>query len=159
MTYSYLWVFNLQSLACPSVLSYDWQLGSVPLLTSGLDPRLLLTILASLASLALLRTVATSQIKVKVTNKEPEASSVNFENQEDILQEELDQLFLSRESESMSIIDEEEDSEEFLSSPSPQVITIGNEDDEVETAEEALIVDIPDASPAPGAKQDKCIIS
>ena len=60
MTYSYLWVFNLQSLACPSVLSYDWQLGSVPLLTSGLDPRLLLTILASLASLALLRTVATS---------------------------------------------------------------------------------------------------
>ena len=49
-------MFNLQALACPSVLSYDWQLGSVPLVTSGLDPRLLLTGLTALASLALLRT-------------------------------------------------------------------------------------------------------
>ena len=55
LTYSYLWVFNLQALVCPSVLSYDWQLGSVPLVTSGLDPRLLLTGTAALAGLALLR--------------------------------------------------------------------------------------------------------
>merc|ERR1712062_205687 len=103
------------------------------------------------------KVLATSQVMVKVTNKEPEVSSVNSENQEDILQEELDQLFLSRESESMLTISEEEDEEEFLSSRSPQVITIGNEEDEVETAEEALVVDIPDVSP--GAKQDKCIIS
>ena len=60
LTYSYLWVFNLQALTCPSVLSYDWQLGSVPLVTSGLDPRLLLTGLAALASLALLRTQLSS---------------------------------------------------------------------------------------------------
>ena len=60
LTYSYLWVFNLQALTCPSVLSYDWQLGSVPLVTSGLDPRLLLTVLAALASLALLRTQLSS---------------------------------------------------------------------------------------------------
>ena len=59
LTYSYLWVFNLQALACPSVLSYDWQLGSVPLVTSGLDPRLVLTGLAALVSLALLRTLVT----------------------------------------------------------------------------------------------------
>ena len=60
LTYSYLWVFNLQALTCPSVLSYDWQLGSVPLVTSGLDPRLLLTGLTALASLALLRTQLSS---------------------------------------------------------------------------------------------------
>ena len=59
LTYSYLWVFNLQALACPSVLSYDWQLGSVPLVTSGLDPRLVLTGLAALVGLALLRTLVT----------------------------------------------------------------------------------------------------
>ena len=60
LTYSYLWVFNLQALTCPSVLSYDWQLGSVTLVTSGLDPRLLLTVLTALASLALLRTQLSS---------------------------------------------------------------------------------------------------
>ena len=52
-------MFNLQALACPSVLSYDWQLGSVPLVTSGLDPRLALTGLAALVGLALLRTLVT----------------------------------------------------------------------------------------------------
>ena len=92
-----------------------------------------------------------------MTNKEPEASSAPVENKEDILQEEPDQLFTPEiQSESILTIDEEED-EEFLSSRSPQVITIGNEENEVETAEEALTVDIPDISP--GAKQDKCIIS
>ena len=60
LTYSYLWVFNLQALACPSVLSYDWQLGSVPLVTSVLDRRLALTGLAALVSLALLRSLLTS---------------------------------------------------------------------------------------------------
>ena len=87
------------------------------------------------------KVLVTSQIKVKVTNKEPEASSAPVVNQEDILQEEPDQLFISRQSESMLIISEEDD-EEFLSSRSPQVITIGNNDDEVETAEQVLSVDI-----------------
>ena len=52
-------MFNLQALACPSVLSYDWQLGSVPLVTSGLDPRLVLTGLTGLVGLALLRSLLT----------------------------------------------------------------------------------------------------
>ena len=80
---------------------------------------------------------------------------MNFENQEDILQEEPDQLFLSMESESMLIISEEEDVE-FLSSTSPQVITIGNNDDEVETAEQVLSVDNADVRLV--AKQDKGIL-
>ena len=92
---------------------------------------------------------------MKVTTRAPEASSVNFENQEDILQEEPDQLFLSMESESMLIISEEEDVE-FLSSTSPQVITIGNNDDEVETAEQVLSVDNADVRLV--AKQDKGIL-
>merc|ERR1719150_1134366 len=47
------------------------------------------------------KVLATSKIMVDVTNKEPEASSAPVENQEDVLQAEPDQLFLSRESESM----------------------------------------------------------
>ncbi|KOB69970.1 Uncharacterized protein OBRU01_16483 [Operophtera brumata] len=38
---------------CPWTLSHDWQMGSVPLVTSGWDPRNLLTCAALLALLAM----------------------------------------------------------------------------------------------------------
>ena len=57
LTYSYLWVFNSLSLLCPTVLSYDWQLGSVPLLTSLADPRVLHILAATLLLLLLVKLV------------------------------------------------------------------------------------------------------
>jgi len=106
------------------------------------------------------KVLASSQIKVKVTNKEPREKS-NKKNRnkksraivmcpEDLLHEEADDLFQSGESAS------EDDAEEFLSSDALKVITIGNNDDEVETAEQMLSVDNTDASQV--AKQDKCIL-
>ncbi|KAG7305254.1 hypothetical protein JYU34_009297 [Plutella xylostella] len=43
MTFCYLAAFNWWLLLCPWTLSHDWQMGSVPLVTSGWDPRNLLT--------------------------------------------------------------------------------------------------------------------
>ncbi|CAK1577847.1 unnamed protein product [Parnassius mnemosyne] len=43
MTFSYLAAFNWWLLLCPWTLSHDWQMGSVALITSGWDPRNLLT--------------------------------------------------------------------------------------------------------------------
>ncbi|KAJ0179126.1 hypothetical protein K1T71_004838 [Dendrolimus kikuchii] len=43
MTFCYLAAFNWWLLLCPWSLSHDWQMGSVPLITSGWDPRNLLT--------------------------------------------------------------------------------------------------------------------
>ncbi|KAI5643545.1 transmembrane and TPR repeat-containing protein 4 [Phthorimaea operculella] len=42
-TFCYLAAFNWWLLLCPWTLSHDWQMGSVPLVTSGWDPRNLLT--------------------------------------------------------------------------------------------------------------------
>ena len=39
MTYSYIYAFNMVLLLCPSTLSYDWQMGSVPLLRQLTDVR------------------------------------------------------------------------------------------------------------------------
>ncbi|XP_034825291.2 protein O-mannosyl-transferase TMTC1-like [Maniola hyperantus] len=39
MTFCYLAAFNWWLLLCPWSLSHDWQMGSVPLITSGWDPR------------------------------------------------------------------------------------------------------------------------
>ena len=39
MTYWYLIAFNAWLLLSPSVLSYDWQMGSIPLVESVLDSR------------------------------------------------------------------------------------------------------------------------
>lgn len=36
LTFNYLVAFNVWLLLCPRVLSYDWQVGSIPLVT-GLD--------------------------------------------------------------------------------------------------------------------------
>jgi len=57
LTYSYLWVFNSVSLLCPTVLSYDWQLGSVPLVTSLGDTRVLHIVAATLLLLLLVKLV------------------------------------------------------------------------------------------------------
>ena len=106
------------------------------------------------------KVLASSQIKVKVTNKEPrEPSNKKNRNKkpraiamctEDLLHEKADDFFQPGESAS------EDDAEEFLSSDALKVITIGNNDDEVETAEQLLSVDNADVSQV--AKQNKCIL-
>ncbi|GLV41102.1 uncharacterized protein CBL_04626 [Carabus blaptoides fortunei] len=45
LTFSYLAAFNWWLLLCPATLSHDWQMGSVPLLTSVTDSRNLVTCL------------------------------------------------------------------------------------------------------------------
>ncbi|CAN7937705.1 unnamed protein product, partial [Ixodes hexagonus] len=44
LTYSYLGAFNAWLVLCPRTLSYDWQMGSIPLVSSPLDPRNLATV-------------------------------------------------------------------------------------------------------------------
>nr|XP_054920512.1 protein O-mannosyl-transferase TMTC1-like [Dermacentor andersoni] len=53
LTYSYLCAFNAWLALCPRTLSYDWQMGSIPLVTSPFDSRNMATlvIFASLAAL------------------------------------------------------------------------------------------------------------
>ncbi|KAM3958234.1 protein O-mannosyl-transferase TMTC1 [Aphomia sociella] len=53
MTFCYLAAFNWWLLLCPWTLSHDWQMGSIPLLTSGWDPRNLLTCAAIITLVAL----------------------------------------------------------------------------------------------------------
>ncbi|XP_045459919.1 protein O-mannosyl-transferase TMTC1-like [Melitaea cinxia] len=53
MTFCYLAAFNWWLLLCPWTLSHDWQMGSIPLITSGWDPRNLMTCAALIALLAL----------------------------------------------------------------------------------------------------------
>ncbi|KAH9366746.1 hypothetical protein HPB48_020887 [Haemaphysalis longicornis] len=53
LTYAYLCAFNAWLTLCPNTLSYDWQLGSISLLTSLFDLRNLAT-LALFATLAVL---------------------------------------------------------------------------------------------------------
>lgn len=64
MTFSYLAAFNWWLVLCPWTLSHDWQLGSVPLLTSAADPRHALTLLA-LAALLALAYCAIADVEVK----------------------------------------------------------------------------------------------
>ncbi|XP_071942177.1 protein O-mannosyl-transferase TMTC1-like [Antedon mediterranea] len=45
LTFSYLCVFNVWLLLCPLILSYDWQMASIPLVESVLDIRNLATLL------------------------------------------------------------------------------------------------------------------
>ncbi|XP_056640084.1 protein O-mannosyl-transferase TMTC1-like [Diorhabda sublineata] len=44
LSFGYLAAFNMWLLLCPSTLSHDWQMGSIPLVTSIYDPRNLVTI-------------------------------------------------------------------------------------------------------------------
>ncbi|CAH0717510.1 unnamed protein product, partial [Brenthis ino] len=53
MTFCYLAAFNWWLLLCPWTLSHDWQMGSIPLVASGWDPRNLLTCAAFITLLAL----------------------------------------------------------------------------------------------------------
>ncbi|XP_072164722.1 protein O-mannosyl-transferase TMTC1-like [Diadema setosum] len=46
LTYSYLVAFNIGLLLCPVTLSYDWQVGSIPLIESWRDSRNLATLAA-----------------------------------------------------------------------------------------------------------------
>ena len=54
LTYLYLAVFSLLQLLCPSTLSYDWQLGSLPLVTRCTDTRNIITAVAAAAAVGLL---------------------------------------------------------------------------------------------------------
>ena len=53
MTYSYLVAFNSWLLLSPSVLSYDWQMGSIPLVESPLDSRNLGTLMFAMIAVLL----------------------------------------------------------------------------------------------------------
>uniref|UniRef100_A0A182VCE3 DUF1736 domain-containing protein n=1 Tax=Anopheles merus TaxID=30066 RepID=A0A182VCE3_ANOME len=51
LTFCYLAAFNWWLLLCPSTLSHDWQMGSIPLVTTLSDPRNLITFIAFGAAL------------------------------------------------------------------------------------------------------------
>ncbi|KAF4525605.1 hypothetical protein B566_EDAN001204 [Ephemera danica] len=53
LTFCYLAAFNCWLLLCPWALSHDWQMGSVPLVTSWADTRNLATLLLFASCLAL----------------------------------------------------------------------------------------------------------
>ena len=53
MTYSYLIAFNSWLLLSPSVLSYDWQMGSIPLVQSPLDSRNIGTLMFAMIAILL----------------------------------------------------------------------------------------------------------
>lgn len=53
LTFCYLAAFNWWLVLCPSTLSHDWQMGSIPLLTSISDPRNLVTFVAFGAAIVL----------------------------------------------------------------------------------------------------------
>ena len=55
LTSLYLPVLSLLQLLCPSTLSYDWQLGSVPLVTSVSDTRNMMGGGVAVAAMGLLR--------------------------------------------------------------------------------------------------------
>ncbi|XP_063380091.1 protein O-mannosyl-transferase TMTC1-like [Cydia fagiglandana] len=64
MTFCYLAAFNWWLLLCPWTLSHDWQMSSVPIITSAWDPRNLLTC-AALGAMLLLsyRCIADMQVQ------------------------------------------------------------------------------------------------
>ena len=68
LTYSYLLVFNMWLLLCPAVLSYDWQVGSIPLVESLLDIRNLAT-LAFIVSMVMLLWCCLFHMKVSITEQ------------------------------------------------------------------------------------------
>ena len=76
LTYSYLWAFHLVSLLCPATLSYDWQLGSVPLVTAVSDPRNLATAAAGLGAAALARTALASHSRCSISQYSAKAFSI-----------------------------------------------------------------------------------
>ena len=65
MTYSYIYAFNMVLLLCPSTLSYDWQMGSIPLLQQLTDIRNLAS-LSLFVSLPLITRYCLQKQKVKL---------------------------------------------------------------------------------------------
>jgi len=65
LSYLHLWVFNWFQLLCPSNLSYDWQLGSIPLIKRWQDQRNLLTLVGGLVALSLWQTLFSKQANRK----------------------------------------------------------------------------------------------
>lgn len=63
LTYSYLAAFNALTLVYPSNLSYDWQMGSIPLVQSLLDCRNIFSLLLLLVLGALLCKCRTTVLK------------------------------------------------------------------------------------------------
>jgi len=53
MSYAHVWSRSIWLLACPVVLSYDWQMGSIPLVTQFHDHRNIFSavLLASICAL------------------------------------------------------------------------------------------------------------
>lgn len=70
MTFCYLAAFNWWLLLCPWTLSHDWQMGSIPLVTSGWDPRNLLTCAALFTLLAMsYRCLADLEVRLNIEHK------------------------------------------------------------------------------------------
>lgn len=63
-------VFNVLLMMYPSNLSYDWQMGSIPLITSFLDARNIMTILVILSLIVLfLESIGTSKTPFSLLKK------------------------------------------------------------------------------------------
>lgn len=72
MTYWYLLAFNSWLLLSPSVLSYDWQMGSIPLVESLLDYRNLATAMfVIVAALLTYCALLSNRINVSVQTSYP----------------------------------------------------------------------------------------
>lgn len=69
MTFSYLAAFNWWLLLCPATLSHDWQMGSVPLVTSLSDSRNVITCLfLGLAILLAVRSITDFEVGFYATS-------------------------------------------------------------------------------------------
>lgn len=67
MTFCYLAAFNWWLLLCPATLSHDWQMGSVPLVTSIGDSRNLITFLFfGLTLLLAIRSLIDFEVRIKI---------------------------------------------------------------------------------------------
>lgn len=68
LTYSYLAAFNWWLMVCPTTLSHDWQMSSIPLITTWTDARNLLTVLIVVLLIGLVWR-ALSDFKVNMYNR------------------------------------------------------------------------------------------
>lgn len=67
LTFSYLAAFNWWLMICPTTLSHDWQMSSIPLITAWSDARNLLTVMIVLLLLGLLyRCLADFKVRKRV---------------------------------------------------------------------------------------------
>lgn len=64
LTYCYLYYFNAKLLVAPTTLCYDWQLGSIPLVESVLDPRNVCTVVFFIYLTGLCWYIVTTKVSV-----------------------------------------------------------------------------------------------